>query len=82
MLADFIDFPIPPPTLNKDCIATFKICKITFKYSISLKGNLNHHISSAHMEINNYEIWIFEHFYWLYVHDNRSNDYYEITNNN
>ena len=51
-LAELFDFSMPPLTLNKDCIASFKICKKNFKYSISSKWNLNHHISNAHPEIN------------------------------
>ena len=62
-LAEFFDFPMPPPTLNKDikdCFATWKTCNKNLKFSISSKGNLNHHMSNAHPEIRNYDnlnIW-------------------------
>ena len=47
---EFFKFPHPPLQFNNDCIAECKLCNKTFKYSLTSKGNLHHHLSVVHPE--------------------------------
>ena len=46
--SEFFNFPQLPPTSNDKCVAVCKICAREYKYSLSTKGNLNHHLSNSH----------------------------------
>ena len=45
---EFFIFPQPPPKLNKDCLAKCNLCNKSFKYSLTTKGNLLHHLETSH----------------------------------
>ena len=48
MAMKFFDFPRLPPTSNEQCLAVCKICAREYRYSLTTKGNLFHHLSRSH----------------------------------